>query len=93
MKTSKPGKQGCGRPPEPGNVYRFELYYRFIPGQDPPELAELLDSIIRAKGRKRRDILRAALLGGIQPGQDVAAKNEDSETADILNDMLGNFLA
>ncbi len=89
MKTRK---QGAGRPPKPGKVYRFELYYRLIPGEDPPELEELLQSIVRARGRKRRDIIRAALLGGLDRAQEMAATTEDSETTGILEDMLGNFL-
>lgn len=89
MKTRKPG---AGRPPKPGKVYRFELYYRLIPGEDPPELEELLQSIVQAKGRKRRDIIRAALLGGLGQAKQTAASTEDSETTGILDDMLDNFL-
>lgn len=82
-----------GRPRKSGRTYEFDFYYRVTSGEDPPELEELLQSMVRAKGRKRRDIIRAALLGGIRQGQDTAAKNEDSETAGILDDLLGNFLA
>ena len=85
-----PGKSG--RKPTAGKIYRFDFYYRLIPGEDPPELEELLQSIIQARGRKRRDIIRAALLGGLDRAQKTAAKTEDSEAGDILNDMIGNFL-
>jgi hypothetical protein len=81
----------AGRPREPGQVYRFEFYYRFLPGKDPPELEALLDSIVEAKGRKRRDILRAALLGGSKQAQVTAAQSEDSETAGLFDDMLADF--
>ena len=29
-----------GRTKKPGKVYRFDFYYRFIPGEDPFERAE-----------------------------------------------------
>ena len=80
-----------GRPKKPGKVYRFELYYRLVPGEDPPELEVLLDSIIAAKGRKRRDILRAALLGGSQQAQITASQSEDSDIANTFEDMFSEF--
>ena len=80
-----------GRPKKPGKVYRFELYYRINPGEDPPELEALLDSIVAARGRKRRDILRAALLGGSQQAQDTASHSEDSDIADVFADMFAEF--
>ncbi len=80
-----------GRSPKPGKVYRFECYYRFIPGEDPPELKTLLDSIIAARGRKRRDILRAALLGGSNQAQETAVQVEDSDMADLFEDMFADF--
>lgn len=80
-----------GRPPKSGEVYRFEFYYRFIPGEDPPELKALLDSIIVTKGCKRRDILRAALLGGSNQAQETAAQVEDSDMADLFEDMFAEF--
>lgn len=80
-----------GRPTKPGKVYEFDFYYRFTPGEDPPELEALLDSIIAAKGRKRRDILRAALLGGSKQAQATAAQSEDSEIAGLFDDMLTDF--
>ena len=68
------GKKGRSGPQKkPGTVYAFNFYYRLNPAEDPPELEELLDSIIQAKGRKRRDIIRAALLGGSQQAQEVTA--------------------
>ena len=87
--AGKPGKSG--RTKKPGKVYRFELYYRLVPGQDPPELEALLDSIVAAKGRKRRDILRAALLGGSKQAQDTASQSEDSDIADVFADMFAEF--
>ncbi len=80
-----------GRPKKIGKVYRFELYYRLTPGEDPPELETLLDSIVQAKGRKRRDIIRAALLGGSQQAQDVAAQVENSESAGLFEAMFDDF--
>lgn len=80
-----------GRPPKPGKVYEFDFYYRLVPGEDPPELEGILDSIIAAKGRKRRDILRAALLGGSQQAQDTASQSEDSDIAHTFTDMFSEF--
>ena len=87
----KSRKQRAGRPPEPGKVYRFELYYRLIPGEDPPELEALLESIVQASGRKRRDILRAALLGGLNRAQETAANTEDSEISGLFDEMFDDF--
>jgi hypothetical protein len=88
-----PGKAGkSGRKKKSGTTYRFDFYYRVLPGEDPPELEELLKSIVQARGRKRREILQAALLGGIEQGRNEAAKQEDTETASILDDMMGSFL-
>ncbi|MBE7472314.1 MAG: hypothetical protein HS114_24535 [Anaerolineales bacterium] len=42
-----------GRKRRPGKVYQFTFFYRFLPGEDPPELAEMLEAITRARGRKR----------------------------------------
>ncbi|MFC1975753.1 hypothetical protein ACFLXQ_05095 [Chloroflexota bacterium] len=86
------GKTGkSGRRKKPGKVYEFDFYYRLVPGEDPPELEEILDSIIAAKGRKRRDILRSALLGGSKQAQDTAAKSEDSDIADRFDEMFTDF--
>jgi hypothetical protein len=86
------GRAGrSGRRKTPGKVYRFDFYYRFVPGEDPPELATLLESIVRAKGRKRRDILRAALLGGSQQAQATATQAEDSEIAGLFDEMFLDF--
>jgi hypothetical protein len=80
-----------GRRKGAGDVYRFTFYYRFTPGQDPPELKDLLDSIAAAKGRKRRDILRAALLGGAEQAYDTAEKTEDSRDEALFDAMFDNF--
>jgi len=86
------GKKGRSGPPKkPGKVYEFDFYYRLIPSEDPPELESLLDSIVQAKGRKRRDIIRAALLGGSKQAQATAVQSEDSEMAGLFDDMLGEF--
>lgn len=86
------GRAGrSGRRKAPGKVYRFDFYYRFIPGEDPPELEGLLESIVQAEGRKRRDILRAALLSGAQQAQLLADQAEDSEIAGLVDDMLADF--
>lgn len=86
------GKKGAsGRPPSPGKAYQFNFYYRFIPGEDPPELEALLVSIVQARGRKRRDILRAALLGGAQQAQETADRAEDSDIAGLFDEMFDEF--
>ncbi len=80
-----------GRPKQSGKVYTFTFYYRLTPGEDPPELEALLDSIVQAKGRKRRDIIRAALLGGSQQARDVATQVENSESASLFDEMFDDF--
>ena len=80
-----------GRSKKPGRVYRFDFYYRFIPGEDPPELEMLLESILQATGRKRRDVLRAALLGGLNRAQETAATTEDSEISGLFDEMFDDF--
>lgn len=84
-------KSRRGRPTKPGQVYEFDFYYRFVPGEDSPELEALLESIIQASGRKRRDILRAALLGGIQQAGETADSAEDSEIASLFDTMFDDF--
>ena len=78
-----------GRPKEPGKLYRFSLRYR--PGADPPELERLLEAVVAAKGRKRADILRAALLGGASQAQETASRAEDSATETLLDDLFDAF--
>ena len=86
------GKKGkSGRPGEPGRIYDFHFYYRFIPGEDPPGLEALLESIIQTRGRKRRDILRAALLGGLNRAQETAANTEDGEISGLFDEMFDDF--
>jgi len=88
-----PGIAGkSGRKKKSGTAYEFWFYYRVMPGEDPPELEELLKSIVQARGRKRREILQAALLGGIEQGHNEAAKEEDTTTTTILDDMMGSFV-
>ena len=85
-----PGKAGrSGRNKEPGKLYRFSLRYR--PGVDAPELERLLEAISAARGRKRADILRAALLGGASQAQETAARAEDSATETLLDDLFDAF--
>ncbi len=73
------------------NTRRVFFYYRFNPGEDPPELETLLEALVCTTGRKRRDILRSAFLGGAQQAQDTATKTEGSEIASTLDEMFGNF--
>ena len=80
-----------GRPKEPGRVFEFHFYYRFTPGEDPPELAVLLESIVQASGRKRKDILRSALLGGARQARETATRAEDSEISGLFDDMFDDF--
>ncbi len=85
-----PGLAGrSGRRKAAGKLYRFS--YRFDPDEDPSELGALLEAITSARGRKRQDILRAALQGGAKPAEQVAATLEDSATADVLEDMFADF--
>lgn len=84
------GQKGLsGRRRATGILYR--LSFRFEPGVDPPELRVLLESVKEAKGRKRRDIMRIALLGGLQQAYAVAAAAEDSETAGLIDGMFEDF--
>lgn len=86
------GKAGrSGRKTDIGTVYRFEVYYRFIPGVDPTELKDLFEQIILAKGRKRRDIIQSALLGGAQQAHATAISSEDSQMTHLLDEMFENF--
>ena len=87
--AGKPGKSGRKR--KSGTAYRFDFYYRVIPGEDPPELEQLLQAIIQARGQKRRDILRSTLLGGVQEGQDTATQTQDSETIAAFDTMFDDF--
>ncbi len=80
-----------GRPKKSGKVYRFEFYYRIVSSEDPPELEALLDSIIASKGVKRRDILRAALLGGAQQAHQTAEQAEDSQDNEMFTGMFDDF--
>ena len=84
-------KREPGRPRELGRVFEFHFYYRFSPGEDPPELETLLESIIQTTGRKRRDILRAALLGGAQQAGETADRAEDSDIAGLFEEMFDEF--
>jgi len=86
------GKKGhSGARAKAGQVYQFTFYYRYVPGRDPQKLKTLLDALVAARGRKRQDILRAALLGGAEQGQDTAAQIEDSDDAALLDAMFDNF--
>lgn len=86
------GKKGrSGRRAAGGRIYEFHFYYRLVPGQDPPELEALLDSIVAAKGRKRGDIIRAALLGGAGQAKSTAERVEDSEISNLFDEMFADF--
>ena len=50
-----------------------------------------MESIIQASGRKRRGILRAALLGGLHQAQETAVKIEDSEISGLFDEMFDDF--
>jgi hypothetical protein len=88
--AGKPSKSGRNK--SVGQVYEFHFYYHTSPGEDPPELEALLEDIVKARGRKRRDIVRSALLGGAKQGRDIAAKTEDSESASLVDELLNSFL-
>lgn len=82
-------KKKLGRPKLPGQLYH--LYIRYRPGIDPPELGQLLEAFNRAKGQKRADILRAALINGADQAQKTAASAESSRTASLLDEMFAAF--
>lgn len=82
------GKSGRRR--KPGKVYYLGRL-RFRPGQDPPELQDILNAIAEAGPRKRADILRAALLGGAQQAQDTADRVEDSQATGLLKALFDEF--
>jgi len=85
-----PGKIGrSGRRKKPGKLYRFSYHYFSV--EDPPELHELLESIDKARGRKRQDIIRSSLLGGVKQGRVIAAKTEDSESENLIDEMFSSF--
>jgi hypothetical protein len=54
-------------------------------------LGTLLESIIQARGRKRRDILRSALLGGARKARETATRAEDSEISGLFDEMFDDF--
>lgn len=86
------GIQGrSGRKEAPGRVFKFFFYYRYVPGQDPPELEALLEAMVASRGAKRHDILRSALLGGARQAQETADRAEDSQVTGLLEAMFDEF--
>jgi hypothetical protein len=71
-----------GRPRAPGRVYYLGRL-RFIPGQDPPELGEFLETLMAAESKA--EILKAALIGGLGQAQEVidAQESEDEEMTEF----------
>lgn len=53
-----------GRPSLPGQVYRFEMRYRFVPGYDPSEIAALFELFQTVRGYQRRTIIRVLCEAG-----------------------------
>jgi|YNPBryantNP2012_1023418.scaffolds.fasta_scaffold06244_5 hypothetical protein len=82
-------KGRSGRRRQPGRLYRFSLRYR--PGLDPPALEALLEAVAAARGGRRAEILRAALLGGAAQAQARAAAAEDAEAATLVDGILAAF--
>jgi len=81
---------GRGRPPKTGQIYYLgRLRYR--PGIDPPGLQDLLEQLEGAGPARRREILRAALIGGLGQAQAAASTVEDAEVGDLMDDLLGEF--
>jgi len=81
---------GRGRPREPGKLYYLgRLRYR--PGIDPPDLSDLLEQIEQAGPVRRREILCAALIGGLEQAQQRADSAEDHEVTGMMDDLLGEF--
>ncbi len=84
------GKKGrSGRPKMPGRLYR--LYIRYRPGLDPPELADLLETMVNANHYKRVDIFKAAVAGGMDQAHATARAVETNATTSLLDDMFANF--
>lgn len=77
-----------GRYPKPGTVYYLGRI-RYDPGEDPPELKEILETIAASPPDQRPAIIKAALLEGRLAAQAEASKDEDQlETEALLNDLF-----
>ena len=84
------GKKGrSGRPKLPGRLYR--LYIRYRPGLDPPELEDLLETMVNANHYKRADIFKAAVADGIKQAHAAAKAVETKATTSLLDDMFASF--
>ncbi len=84
------GKKGrSGRTKLPGRLYR--LYIRYRPGLDPPELEELLETMVTTNHHKRTDIFRAAVIGGMTQAKTTAQAAEASVTTTLLDEMFADF--
>lgn len=79
-----------GRPPAPGKIYYLGRL-RFRPGIDPPELQDLLERLDEAGPVRRRELLRAALIGGLNQAAESPAAIEDDETAALMDNLLGDL--
>lgn len=84
-------KGNSGRHKALGEVYQFHFYYRFEPGVDPPELKTVLESICTSSGRKRREIIKAALLSGASEAGHMASAAESTMVRTLVDDMFSDF--
>lgn len=79
-----------GRPKKGGRVYYLGRI-RFESGVDPPELKTVLEAIEAARGQKRRDIIKAALLSGAGPARAEAEAVESSVAAETVDNIFADF--
>lgn len=76
-------------PRKPGSVYYLGRV-RFIPGQHSAALGQLLGELSQAGSQRKAEILDQLIAGGATyQAPPTPAGNEDAETADLLNDLLG----
>lgn len=62
---------------------------RWVPGVDPPELLAFLEGLAGAE--RKGEVLKAALLGGLEEGVAEAGRVEEEETTALLEGLLGEF--
>lgn len=79
-------KPSAGRPPESGETYT--IYFRYRPERDPPELKELLDRIMAARGEERAILFRNALLDGLTSNNDPTPEPDDDGVVSAILDEL-----
>lgn len=74
-------------PFKPGQVFYLGRV-RFVPGQHSALLGDWLEDFQRASSRRKVEMLEQLLAGGTYEAP-VRVGGEDTETTDLLNDLLG----